>query len=141
MFRAWWELMLVQRLALCLLHNSFGGCLSSLGLGAMSRSLEWMSSDGRYGKRITKLVSIKKFLKNHVDIIFQSVACMKYWACLHSVADVVQLQQGADALLNLALGPEARRNDADTSGVCRLTKRSEGDMEIDGDNEDTQDLA
>jgi hypothetical protein len=52
----------------------------------------------------------------------------------------VQLQQGADALLNFALGPDARRNDANTSGVRWLTNQTEGDMEIDDDNEDTDDL-
>jgi hypothetical protein len=82
----------------------------------------------------------EKILKNPVDLICQSEAFMKYWTCLHSAADDVQPQQGANALLNLALGPNTRRNDADTSGVRRLTNRSEGDMEIDSENEDTDDL-
>jgi hypothetical protein len=83
---------------------------------------------------------LEKNLNFVVDLICQFVAFMKYWAGLHSTADVVQLQQGVDALLNLALGPDARRYVADTSGVRRLTDRSEGDMGIDGDNEDTYDL-
>jgi hypothetical protein len=88
---------------------------------------------------LTDLVFRKKFLKISVDLICHSAAFMKYWAGLHSAADAVQLQQGADALLNLALGTSARRNDADTSGVRRLTNHAEGDMVIDED-EDTDDL-
>jgi hypothetical protein len=72
----------------------------------------------------------KKIPKNPVDLICQSVAFMKYWA------------HGADALLNLAMGPAARRNDAagNTSGVRRLAGRSEGDMEVDDDPEDADHL-
>jgi hypothetical protein len=47
---------------------------------------------------------------------------MKYWEGLHSTADASQLQQGADALLNLAMGPAARRNnEASSSVVPQLT--------------------
>jgi hypothetical protein len=81
----------------------------------------------------------KKFLKNPVDLIYLCAAFMKYWASLHSTADAVQLQQGADALLNLALGTSAGRNVADTSVVHRLTNRADGDIEIDED-EDSDDL-
>jgi hypothetical protein len=67
---------------------------------------------------------------------------MKYWACLHSADDASQLQQGADALLYLSMGPTARREDVagNTSGVPRLVDQSEGDMEVDDYPEDADDL-
>jgi hypothetical protein len=59
------------------LLNSFGGCLGSLGLAAMSRSLAWLPSAMRYGKCVTDLVLRKKILKNRVDLICQPVTFMK----------------------------------------------------------------
>jgi hypothetical protein len=57
-----------------------------------------------------------------------------------SAADASQLQQGVDALLNLAMGPAARMNDAAGSSVVpRLIARSEGDMEVDNDPEGADD--
>jgi hypothetical protein len=103
----------------------------------MSRLLDWPRSAGPFGNRVTKPVLIKKSPKNLVELIYQFMAFMKYWA-----ADASQLQQGADVLLNLAMGPAARRNDAaGASGVPRLTAHSESDMEVDGDDpEDADDL-
>jgi hypothetical protein len=46
----------------------------------------------------------RKHLKNTADLICLAAAFMKYWTGLHSDVDAAQLQQGADALLNLALG-------------------------------------
>jgi hypothetical protein len=57
---------------------------------------------------------------------------MKYWACSHIAAEASQLQQDADALLNLAVGSVSRRNGAaGASNVPRLMARFEGDMEVD----------
>nr|XP_051211686.1 B3 domain-containing protein Os03g0212300-like [Lolium perenne] len=58
----------------------------------------------------------------------------------HAESDASQLQQGVDALLNLAMGPAARMNDAAGSSVVpRLIARSEGDMEVDNDPEGADD--
>jgi hypothetical protein len=60
------------------------------------------------------------------------MAFMKYWAGLHSTTDAFQLQQGADALLNLALGAGARRNAAGNTRliVPRMILRSMGTLTI-----------
>jgi hypothetical protein len=71
-------------------------------------------------------------LKISVNLICLAAAFMKYWVGLHSDSDATQLQQGADALLNLALGVGAGAggNDA-VAGPRRLTNPADGDMEVD----------
>jgi L-asparaginase/Glu-tRNA(Gln) amidotransferase subunit D len=80
----------------------------------------------------------RKTLKNPNNLIFLDVAFLKYWAGLHSNPDSTQLQQGANALLNLALGAGTRGSAADT-GVRRLTNQADGDMEVD-EEEDADDM-
>jgi hypothetical protein len=46
----------------------------------------------------------KVFPKNHVELIYHVVVFMKYWAGSHVAAEASQLNQGADALLELAAG-------------------------------------
>jgi hypothetical protein len=108
----------------------------------MSRLLDWPRSAGPFGNHVTKPILRKKIPKNHVELIYQSVAFMKYWTGSHNAADASQLQQGADALLNLAMGSAATRNNAaGASDVPRLTARLEGDMEVDEDDpKDADDL-
>jgi hypothetical protein len=53
----------------------------------------------------------KKFPKNLVDLIYQYVDFIKYLAGSHNAVDASQLQQGVDALLNLAMGLAARRSE------------------------------
>jgi hypothetical protein len=65
---------------------------------------------------------------------------MKYWTGLHSDADAAQLQQGADALLNLALGAgcNAGGSSSATADTRRLTNQTGDDMDTgaqkDGDD-------
>jgi hypothetical protein len=68
---------------------------------------------------------------------------MKYWAGSHVAAEASQLNQGADALLELAVGDAIRRtNGAGASNPPRLMDRPAGDMEVDGEEaEDADNLA
>jgi hypothetical protein len=50
----------------------------------------------------------RKILKNPADLIFFATSFMKYWAGAHSDTEAAQLQQGAAALINLALGAGGR---------------------------------
>jgi ribonucleotide reductase alpha subunit len=56
---------------------------------------------------------------------------MKYWTGLHSDVDAAQLQQGADALLNLALGAGGNTGGSSSATVDtrRLTNQAADNMD------------
>jgi hypothetical protein len=58
----------------------------------MSKLLDWQRFAGPFGKRVIKQALIF-FPKNPIDLIYHSVAFMKYWAGSHVTAEASQLRQ------------------------------------------------
>jgi hypothetical protein len=61
---------------------------------------------------------------------------MKYWAGAHSDAEAAQLQQGASALIDLALGNDGRNRDDNAAAINPLLRLEQG-----GEDMDTEDQA
>jgi hypothetical protein len=100
--------------------------------------LDWQRFAGPFGKRVIKH-ALNFFPKNPVDLIYHSVAFMKYWAGSHVTAEASQLRR-ADALVDLAAGAAKRRTGATgASNIPRLAARFDGDMEIDAEESEDAD--
>jgi hypothetical protein len=64
---------------------------------------------------------------------------MKYWAGAHSDTEAAQLQQGAAALINLALGAGGRGGAGNTTVVSQQLRLEQGDATMDIDAQDNAD--
>jgi hypothetical protein len=75
----------------------------------------------------------RKILKNPVDLIYLATSFMKYWAGTHLESEAAQLQQGAHALLNLALGAGGAGDgeNAKVAGAQLLIEQGVDAMETD----------
>jgi hypothetical protein len=78
----------------------------------------------------------KKNLKNHADLIFLATSFMKYWAGAHSDTEAAQIQQGAAALINLALGARGRSGAGNAAMVNPQLLIEQGDDAMDTDVQD-----
>jgi hypothetical protein len=81
----------------------------------------------------------KKTLKNPVDLIFLATSFMKYWAGAHSDTEAAQLQQGAAALINLALGAGGGGGAGNAMVVNQQLRLEQGDATMDIDAQDNAD--
>jgi hypothetical protein len=73
----------------------------------------------------------RKFLKNHVDLIFLATSFMKYWAGAHFDTEAAQLQHGASALINLALGNGGRNRDGNAALINPHLRLEQGGEDMD----------
>jgi hypothetical protein len=73
----------------------------------------------------------RKFLKNPADLIFLATSFMKYWAGAHFDTEAAQLQHGASALINLALGNGGRNRDGNAALINPHLRLEQGGEDMD----------